>query len=264
MNHQITDEQLELLEGFIGYGKPNAKIIFLGIEERGSGYENLAIRFKMKNYKFLDCKRFHLDNLPNSHLHNEDKKFPVDFQPVWRYMSYFMLRCKGFEKGELMAKNRQLLREYQNNNLGTLDESGETLLTELFPIPCDKDALWGTENEPYIHMIPQYKSKEDYRKTVLPKRKKIFEDLINSKEFSASVIICYGTGKKKSYWKEYEDFFSDFGATFESIKTSKECKMGVLKNKTKIFLTPFFGQGQINYNTLDEIVEKIKMKPNDI
>jgi len=45
---------------------------------------------------------------------------------------------------------------------------------------------------------------------------------------------------------------------FDPIKTSKECKMGVLKNKTKVFLTPFFGQGQINYKTLDEIVEKIK------
>ena len=68
MNNQITDKQLEVLEGFIGYGKLNAEIIFFGIEEAGGGYENLKMRFSMDKYEYLDCKRFHLDNLKKTCL----------------------------------------------------------------------------------------------------------------------------------------------------------------------------------------------------
>ena len=260
MNHKIKAEELEKLEGFIGYGKPNAKIIFIGIEERGGGYENLRIRLSMENYEYLDCKRFHLDNLGVTHLHNENEKFAVEYQPVWRFMSYFMLRLKEYEEKEILAKKGQMLREYQNNHLGTKNENGETLLTDLFPIPCDNDDIWGTEKESYIDIIDKYGSKNIYKKAVLPKRKKIFEKLINSNEFSASAIICFGKGEKESYWKEYEEFFSHFGVKFERINTSKKCKMGILNNRTKIFLTPFFGQGQINYKTLGEIVDKMKTK----
>ena len=254
MNNQITDKQLEVLEGFIGYGKLNAEIIFFGIEEAGGGYENLKMRFSMDKYEYLDCKRFHLDNLKKTDYHNENEKYSVKLQPVWGFMSYLMLRYKGHSKKEILDNRRQLLREYQNNRLGTTNEKGETLLTELFPIPCDSDKIWGTKNESYTKIIPQYKSKKDYRESILLKRKKKFQNLINSTDFSASVIICYG----KRNWKEFEKFFNDFNVQFHKIDTSKECKMGILKDDIKVFLTPFFGNGQMGYEGLDEIIEEIK------
>lgn len=254
MNRQITDNQLEVLEGFVGYGKPSAEIIFIGIEERGGGYENLKMRFSMDKYKYLDCKRFHLDTLRVTHFHNENKKHSVKLQPVWSFMSYLMLRNKEHSEKEIMANNKQLLREYQNNRLGTTNEKGETLLTELFPIPCDSEKMWGVKNESYTRIISQYKSKKEYRESILPKRKKKFKNLINSTDFSASAIICYGKGN----WKEFEKFFNNLGVQFQKIDTSKKCKMGILKDDIKVFLTPFFGNGQMNYKTLNEIIEKIK------
>jgi hypothetical protein len=254
MNKQITNKQLDLLEGFIGYGKKNAEIIFFGIEEGGGGYENLKMRFSMDKYEYLDCKKFHLDNLKVTRFHNEDEKHSVELQQVWKFMSYLMLRYKGHSKKKILDNNRQLLREYQNNRLGTTNEKGETLLTELFPIPCDSDEIWGTKNESYTKIIPQYKSKKDYRQSILPLRKKKFQNLINSTDFSASVIICYG----KRNWKEFEKFFNGFNVKFQEINTSKECKMGILKDDIKVFLTPFFGNGQMGYEGLDELEKFLK------
>ena len=114
--------------------------------------------------------------------------------------------------------------------------------------------MWGVKNESYTRIISQYKSKKEYRESILPKRKKKFKNLINSTDFSASAIICYGKGN----WKEFEKFFNDLGVQFQKIDTSKKCKMGILKDDIKVFLTPFFGNGQMNYKTLNEIIEKIK------
>ena len=253
MNSEITDIQLEKLEGFIGYGRADAKIIFIGIEEGGGGFENLRLRTNKENYKYLDSKRFHLDDLGERSFHNDNKKPRVNLQSVWRFMSYLMLRLEGVEVERIMANNKQLLREYQNNSLGTVNENGKTLLTELYPIPCKSFNTWGKGKDSYTQIIPQYKSKEEYKRSVLPKRKKIFEDLIKSDSFSASAIICYGKGN----WMEFEKFFALFGVQFENINTSKECKMGLLNNNVKVFLTPFFGNGQMNYETLEEITKEI-------
>lgn len=260
MNSEITDIQLEKLEGFIGYGRADAKIIFIGIEEGGGGFDNLKRRINEENYVYLDCKEFHLkdddkhlSNEKKHKLHSNDENAAVKFQSVWRFMSYLMLRLEGVEVERIMANNKQLLREYQNNSLGTVNENGKTLLTELYPIPCKSFNTWGKDNDSYTQIIPQYKSKEEYKRSVLPKRKKLFEDLIKSDSFSASAIICYGKGN----WMEFEKFFTLFGVQFENINTSKECKMGLLNNNVKVFLTPFFGNGQMNYETLEEIRTEI-------
>ena len=254
MKNQITDEQLEILEGFVGYGNPDAKIIFIGIEERGGGYWNLEKRFNTPNYKFIDCKRFHLDN-EISIKHHSDKSYKdLKLQGVWKFMCYFMLRLNGHTKDEIDAKNKILMREYQSEYLGTTNSKGETLLTELYPIPCEKENIWGIPKEKYYDIIPQYKSKKDYRRNVLPKRIKIFRDLINSPKFQASNIICYGNGN----WKDFENFFAEFNVEFKDIETSKRSKMGQMKNGVNVFLVPFFGNGNIDYQTLDDIVNKIK------
>ena len=50
----------------------------------------------------------------------------------------------------------------------------------------------------------------------------------------------------------------NFNLVFKKRYSSKECKIGILKDDIKVFLTPFFGNGQMNYKTLNEIIEKIK------
>ena len=259
---KITDKELEKLEGLVGYGRPDAKTIFIGLEEKGGDYKSLYKRLEIDDYKYLDCRRTHLDIFNVKNLHNDNPKHPVDIQPVWGFMSYFMLRQKGYTNKEIRADKTQLLREYQNNYLGTTSDKGETLLAELYPLPCEKFRTWGSNKEPYDHIIPQYNNyaeqgfkepKDLYKKSVIPKRKKILEDIINSDDFNASTIVCYG----KANWLEFEKFFKLFGVEFKQMNTSKECKIGSIKDKVKVILTPFFGQGAIGYSTIDEIINEM-------
>ena len=253
----ITDYQLQKLESFIGYGRKDAKTIFFGLEEAGGGIENLKVRLGIKDYELLDCRDFHLKHLGlngDYKLHNYNPIHKVKFQPVWRYMSYMKLRLEGKSPDSLFKNNKQALREYQNNYLGSTREDGDTLLTEIYPIPCKNMNHWidGKNKPKEGRIIPQYKSKKEYQEKVLPKRQELFKNLFNSEDFQANTIFCYG----KSKWKEFKKFFSEFNIIWEEVHPGKTYK-GSLNGNTKIYLIPFLGNGQVSYKYLDELVEDI-------
>ncbi|GAA4314562.1 hypothetical protein GCM10023115_28270 [Pontixanthobacter gangjinensis] len=257
---KITDSQLQKLENFIGYGRKDAKTIFFGLEEAGGGIENLHIRLGIKNYELLDCRDFHLKHLGlngDYNLHSYDPSNKVKFQPVWRYMSYLKLRIDGKMPNELFKNKSQALREYQNNYLGTLNKEGDTLLTEIYPIPCRNMNSWiDDKNTPKEErIIPQYKSKKEYQETVLPKRQKLFSDLFNSEDFQADTIICYG----KSKWDEFKKFFNEFDIDWKELNLDKPTQKGYLNENIQIYLIPFLGNGQVSYKYLDRLVEKITL-----
>lgn len=251
---QLTDAQLKKIEGFIGYGKPDAEVIFFGLEEGGGGYSNVFTRITTSNYTYLDCKRFHIDRLKINNLHSDIDSNNVEFQPVWRFMSYLMLRLKGISKEQIIENNKYLLRDYQNNYLGSTNCQGNTLLTEIYPIPCERYNIWGTKSEPYNKFIPQYNSKNEYRIKVLKQRKKIIQQVINSDLFSAKVIICYG----KAGWPEFKKFFGYFKVKFDVMKSCSSCMIGFLNDNVPVILTPFFGQGQMTYEILEKLKDEIK------
>jgi hypothetical protein len=257
MIETITNAELKKLESFIGYGKPNAEIIFFGLEEAGGGIENLRKRLSIDDYEYLDCKRFHLDHLkPNKKykLHSDDENFKVNFQPVWRYMSYIMLKLEHKSEKEIFQDKSKILRNYQNNFLGTKGEKGNTLLTEVYPIPCSSLKLWGTTDNNYKEIIPQYPDKKAYKIEVLPKRIKTFKKIMYSDQFQAHTIICYG----KSKWPEFKSFFKELEVHFKELNLSKPAKKGELPNGTVVYLLPFLGNGQVSYKFLDEVVKNIR------
>lgn len=267
----IEKKDLETLEGFVGYGRKDAEVIFIGLEESGGGYDNFNVRLNTQNYSYLDCKRFHIDKLKCFHLHSDDNESynNIKFQPVWRFVSYFMLRLEGINRKEIFAKNRLKLRKYQSDFIGTTKGCGKTLLTEIYPIPCQKFKWWKYEKknkegkvilrEHYkdIFPFPDYQKKSKYKKKIIPKRVAMMKELINSKEFSAKTIICYG----KSGWNEFQKFFHHLNVDFiDKSNKSYKVKVGYLNisngRKLKIFLTPFFGNGQMSYDYLDKLVKE--------
>ena len=262
MSLTINREQLEKLEGLIGYGRPDAEIIYFGLEEAGGGSKNLEQRLRIDDYEFLDCKRFHLDFLAQGdssyRLHSDDKDAKVKFQPVWMYMSYIMLKMKGLSKDEMSANDSFELRKYQNNLLGTKSADGKTLLADIYPIPCASLNSWGSKNESYNDVIPFYKDKKDYKEKVLSKRVDLFKKLLNSETSRTKSIICYG----RSHWKEFAKFFDEFEASFSPLTLSKPCKFSRLNDGTSVYLVPFFGNGQMSYEFLDELVDHIKSESN--
>jgi hypothetical protein len=257
-NHKNVINEMELLklENFIGYGRKDAEIIFFGLEEAGGGIRNLKKRLEIPDYDYLDCKRIHIDHFQVSKkylLHSDDPAIKVKFQPVWRYMSYIMLKLDNIESSEIFKDDGKLLRDYQNNFLGSISDHRKTLLTEIYPIPCSSLKLWGTSKESYKDIIPFYQDKAEYRTKVIKKRVETFKELINSPEFKAKAIICYG----QSHWKEFKAFLKEFDVNFTKMNLNKRSEIGQIKN-TKIFLTPFFGNGRVSYSFLDELVQEIK------
>jgi hypothetical protein len=256
MNKTITQEELKKLEGFIGYGKPDADIIFFGLEEAGGGKENLIKRLSITDYKYLDCRRFHIDHLEHKKpykLHSDDEDKMVKFQSVWRYMSYIMLKLEGKSNNEIFEDNFKILRKYQNNFLGSEGVKGNSLLTEIYPIPCSSLKLWGTKKVNYKELIPQYPDKKTYKKEVLPKRVIAFKELMNSNKFQARSIICYG----KTNWPEFKSFFKELEVQFEKLQLSKPAEKGIIPNGTAVYLLPFFGNGRVSYEFLEEVVKDI-------
>lgn len=251
MEKYFTSEETKKLCNFIGYGKKDAEFIFIGIEEGGGGYDNLKRRLEYKDYKLLDCRKFHLEVLNDKRFHSYSDN-SVKLQPVWRFISYLVLRLKGIDKESLFKNNKLKLREYQNNFLGTTAIHGETLLTEVYPIPCSSFNYWGYKNDEseddYKLYFKEYLDKDDYIRKVLPSRKKLLSQVIASNSLEKKKIFCYG----KTVWDHYEKFFINY--TFIDNGYYKYCT----DLNTRIFLLPFLGNGQFSYKKAEEIVSLIQ------
>ena len=225
MSISLTDEELEYLLDFIGYGNANAHVWFLGMEEAGGGEENISARLKFKQVE--DCADAH--KILGITKHHSGKKI---IQPTWRGMCYIMLCLEDKET------DRESIRNYQADHLGR--RHGNSLLLELMPIPKPRIDSWGYEN-----LIPQFASSTEYYKAVKPRRIKYLQRLI--RERSPKAIICHG----KMYWQEYKEIFSE-------IDFLPENNFLVGKDDSKIvIMTSGFPTKEMN-GKFDEVVSIIK------
>jgi hypothetical protein len=181
LNTALTDKELEHLLNFIGYGKLNADVWFLGMEEGGGGEDNIRARLRFRQVE--DCAEAHAI-LGITKFHTGQKII----QGTWRGMCYIMLRLEG------KPVDRESIRNYQADYLGRFQ--GTSLLCELLPIPKPSMNDWG-----YEKLIPQYSSRDGYYKVVKPRRIKYLRSLII--KYRPKVVIGYG----KKYWQDYQELF---------------------------------------------------------
>jgi hypothetical protein len=182
----LHNEELEHLLDFVGYGKLDAPVWFLGMEEAGGGEENIRARLKFRTVE--DCAEAHrILGITKHHWG------PRTIQRTWRGMCYIMLKLEN------KPTDAESIRNYQAESLGRF--GGQTLLVELMPIPKHDIGAWG-----YEELIPQFKSREDYYQKVKPRRRVYLQGLIRN--HSPKIVVGYG----KSYWDEYRALFP--GAQF--------------------------------------------------
>jgi hypothetical protein len=184
MVQPLTDEQLDYLLDFIGYGTLAADVWFLGMEEAGGGEDNIHTRLNFQTVE--DCAKAH-KLLGVTKLHWGKRII----QPTWRGMCYIMLRLQGQEP------TRSSIRRYQAEELGRF--GGTTLLTELMPIPKPNFSGWA-----YDKLIPQFSSRSEYYRLVKPRRVRYLRRLIDQRQ--PKVVIGYG----KVFWAEYKALFERF------------------------------------------------------
>jgi len=225
MTNSLSDADLNHLLNFIGYGTLDADVWFVGMEEAGGGEENIRTRLKFRPVE--DNAEAH-KMLGVTHLHWGRKKI----QRTWRGMCYIMLQLEGREP------TRENIRTYQAEKLGRFD--GNTLLTELMPIPKPKVKHWD-----YDELIPQFACREEYYRIVKPRRINYLGALVT--EHRPKVVVCYG----KAFWSDYWELFQ--GSEFMQ---AGQFQTAVF-DETLVILTGHFAARSMNgrFNELATIVQ---------
>jgi hypothetical protein len=160
------------IENFVGYGRLDAPVVFVGMEEGASGdlREELIQRSSWDRVVDIPGKG-------------------VALLPTWRVMCEIMLHKGG------CSASREDKRNYMIHKLGK--SQGETLLTELMPYPSSSMSVW-----PKIYVDEKgYQNRDEYLKSQLNKR----FDLLRTEiiKYPREMIVCYG----KAYWNYYADLF---------------------------------------------------------
>lgn len=159
------------IERFIGYGRPDAPVVFLGMEEGG------------------DNSRLREDLLGRSRSaeFGEIASQPTT-QRTWRVMCDLMLRRDGIANPT--AKERLV---YQQERLGK--RGGETLVAELMPYPSRRASDW-----PEIY-AQRFLDRKTYLEKLAPKRRNLLRDLLQASQ--RVLVVCYG----KEHWGHYREIF---------------------------------------------------------
>lgn len=187
MKKALTDNELENLLNFIGYGRLDADIWFLGYEEL-CGEEN-TLRERVKFQQVEDSAE------AQKILGRNQQKFRQEsLQDTWHAMSEILLRLDGKDSTE------ESIQKYQVEQLGRAE--GSTLLCELLPLPMPSGSAW-----PYADSLPQYSSREAYYEAVKPTRFDLIEQLIS--QYLPKIVIAYG----RSAWPDYQQVFHKFNLT---------------------------------------------------
>jgi hypothetical protein len=180
----ITNIELEHLLDFIGYGRLDAEIWFLGMQEEDTRQESTRPRLKFRQIEDL-AAAINLSGNP-AHISEESNTWLT-----WHSICHIMLRLHGKNLG------KEDISKYQADFLGR--ENGTTLLCYIMPLSAPDDENW-----PYQTMIPQYSSGQAYYKAIKPRRLDLFKELLN--ENHPKTIVAYG----REHWGDFKEIFDDF------------------------------------------------------
>lgn len=228
----LTTEQAKKLCQFIGYGDASAPLWFFGMKEglgarllEGEAEKNLVARASWATV--MDMAAAHETLVESGCSQNLATRSSANFG-VWRYMAYLAYRNETCPENMTRAQH---LNDLVRTRLGRT--GSETFLSELNPVPratvCAADPIAGIL------------SSTD-REVLLNTRRTEILDLVEKYD---PKVICYGLGKSK----EYADFFG--------VEWSKEAETIYKSESGNIWLLPFFGNGQISYDILDQAVPLI-------
>lgn len=213
--HIVTSEEKQRLLSFLGYGRLDAPVWFLGMEEAGGGEDNLRVRSTFDQVE--DLREAHM-KLGITHHHEGKRRI----QRTWNMMCEFMLRIEGNT-----SPTTEDRRTYQGDHLGRVH--GDSLILELLPIPKPRTSSWD-----YPLTFPEYPNVEAYRQEQIPARIALLSHL--ALDHRPRVIVAYG----KANWPYYRQIVSE--ATF-SERNGFETRV---QRDTLMILTHFLSRKEMN------------------
>lgn len=177
----------EFINTFVGYGDFVADSWFIGMEEGGGGsLEEVARRLTVWESHgkpvLEDVCSFH-EELGMPEFFHE----PVKLQRTWAQL------CRVFLSSQGLPNDIEAVRQFQKDYLGRVKDS--TCLLELLPLPSPGTNLWFYSQWSEIDFL---RSREDYKKMMIPLRIKYLRDRITVHK--PKHVIFYGLGYS-DYWK---------------------------------------------------------------
>ena len=216
------------IERFIGFGRRDAPVVFIGMEEGLKDAarldEDLMIRSSYAT-PVMDLKEAHRGIAGTEHY------FDPDFaprQPTWRVMADLMLRREGN-----LSPDGNDRRRYRALHLGRSGEGGDTLLTELLPYPHPKTSDW------LYARFGKFGTREAYEREMILDRIELLRGVLA--ESPRELVVCYG----KQHWEHYQELFKE-----TSWVDDGSFRIG-LSGNTRVVLTSHFSSRA--FNTDDQL-----------
>jgi hypothetical protein len=245
----VTENMIRsCLNNWLGYGNINAPIWFMGMEEGGAeiwrhGTHSLASSLLTRSQFNLAMDFRHVwEDLYHIPLENFVKRRGA--LTTWHFMAAFLVSLEG----HLPETNKIRDFVFKKKKIGRLE--GEHFLCEFLPLPRNS-------NSSIDHYNIIWKSNKNYVQDVGPNRFILIRDTLVSKE-GVKLLISYDkafSGQILSYYdnaliEEWMDGKGKMYKLYELVLTPKR--------KIKLLITPFFGQGQANYEGLYLAAQKVK------
>ena len=206
----LTDQQIQRLLKFKGYGNPAGRCWFVGMEEGGSPpmcelIERATVWDEVE------------DLAEASRPWDPEFKCTLHKWKTWTW--WIMCRVVGRLSGKPW-RDTGFVRCYQSTHLGR--KGGETFLTEILPLPKPNMGVW-----PYERLYP---TRQAYEDAVLPKRVEALRELFDTHR--PKYVFCYGKG----FWPHHKKLFSE--AEFTPILDG--AAQIAMVGRSTIVLTAFF------------------------
>lgn len=211
----------EFLMGFWGYGKLEAPIWFIGMEEGGEATD-ASLSKTLERWEAQN-KRPTLD-IAAEHAEIDFKFFTGEnppLQPTWKKLIRAALSAFN-EEG--YSPKLDEMREYQRDIMGRLsgDRTDNAMcLLELLPLRSPTADKWNYDQIPTASELSYLKSRDTYVEEVMPKRILKLSDLIATHKPKA--VVFYGKKYSAHYkaivgneamWTESEFLKSSNGNTY--------------------------------------------------
>jgi hypothetical protein len=294
------EERFEILNNFLGYGNVDtAKILFIGIEERGSWTkDNISLMEynktgKVKKDTELKCLIDRRLNVIANRIEGEmpyltkeewtDKTWSKhdihdsDFKTTEKIQTYLSLRLQGEKICNLNCGLEYWKDGYNRNISGGFCSSIE-FQTNIFPLGVKSENAWNDEEYPSLFNVPP--KKEDYRKKCINKRLDVLKKLIkilreNTKKRNERVLIFVMGAEPECYLKPALNTLGWFSFPTENCcpndndLTSKICRGNrpLTWSWSKCESVWFLGHpsyGWVNKEVIDWIVNKLGKSPFNI
>lgn len=225
-NRLLSEEEIQQLLAYWGFGNPAGKYWFVGMEEQGAGsVRELKARLTWKQ----------IEDVHQAHLAFDDGWDSTStLISTWSTMIRIAQRLNG----EPNWADAEAVRAYQGSRFGRLD--GELFLTEILPLPARSVGDW-----PYAWL---YGSRDEYCAAILPKRMAALWELFM--KHRPPFVFCYG----KAYWSVHQELFQE-AAPFEELIPGK-VMMGTC-GSSKVVLTRSFSRYLVDLETIERIAQAI-------